>query len=49
MEILKQFRENVNHMAHKSDCMIEICNTHTITLGYQRRFLSHFTFKLHLA
>ena len=49
MEILRQFRENVNYMAHKSDCMIEICNTHTITRSYQRRFLSKFTFKLHLA
>ena len=49
MEMLKQFRENVNCMANKFDCMIEICNTHTITLGYQRRFSSHFTLELHLA
>ena len=36
-------------MAYLSDCMIEICNTHTITWGYQRNFFSQFTFKLHLA
>ena len=29
--------------------MIEICNTHTITVGYQTYFFSHFTFKLLLA
>ena len=33
MKILKQFRTNVNYMAYMSDCMIEICNTHTITFG----------------
>ena len=35
-------------MAYMSDCMIEICNTQTITVGYQKRFLSQITFKLHL-
>ena len=32
-----------------SDCMIEICSTHTITFGYQNLLSSQFTFKLHLA
>ena len=31
-----QFKTNDNYMAYMSDCMIEICNTHTITFGYQR-------------
>ena len=35
---LKQFRTNVNYMAYMSDCMIEICKTHTITFACQRRF-----------
>ena len=49
MKILMQFRTNVNYMAYKSVCLIEICNTHTITFGYQTHLLSQFTFKLHLA
>ena len=49
MKIIMQFRTNVNYMATISDCLIQICNTHTITFGYQTHFLSQFTFKLHLA
>ena len=49
MKILQLFRTNVNYMAKMSDCMIEICSTHTITFAYQTRFSSQFTFKLHLA
>ena len=36
-------------MTYISDCLIEICNTHTITFGYQTHFFSQFTFELHLA
>ena len=36
-------------MAFNSDCLIEICNTHTITFDYQTHFFSQFTFKLQLA
>ena len=49
MKILQQFRTNVNYMAQMTDCMIEICNTHAITFGYQTHFFLQFTFKLHLA
>ena len=49
VKILKQIRTNVNYIAYVSDCMIEICNTHTITFGYQRHFFTQFNFKLHLA
>ena len=44
-----QFRTNVNYMAYISVCLIEICNTHTITFGYQTHFFSQWTFELHLA
>ena len=49
MKVLKQVRTNVNYVAYVSDCMIEICNAHTITFGYERHFSSQFTFKLRLA
>ena len=49
MKIFMQFRTNVNNMACISDCLIEICNTHTITFGYQTHFFSQFTFEWHLA
>ena len=49
MEILMQFRTNVNYMAYISYCLIGICKTHTINFGYQTYFISQFTFKLHLA
>ena len=49
MKIFMQFRTNVNNMAYISDSLIEICNTHTITFGYQTHFFSQFTFELHLA
>ena len=49
MKILMQLRTNVNYMAYMSDCMIEICSTHTTTFGYQTHFSSQFNFKLHLA
>ena len=49
MKIPMHFRTNVNCIAYKSVCLIEICNTHTITFGYQTHLLSQFTFKLHLA
>ena len=49
METLKQFTKNVNYLASISDCVIENCNTHTIPFGYQRRFLSQFTYELLLA
>ena len=49
MKILKQVRTNVNYTAYVSDCITDICNTHTITFGYKRYFLSHFNLKLHLA
>ena len=45
-KILMQFRKNVNYIAYISDNLIEICNTHTITLGYQTQFLSQLTFNL---
>ena len=35
-------------MAYKSDCFIEICNTHAINFGSETYFFSRFTFKLHL-
>ena len=41
------FRTNVNYKAYISNCLIEICNTHTITFDYQTFFFSQFTFKLH--
>ena len=47
MNFLMQFRTNVNYMAFISDCLMEICNAHTITFGYQTHFFSQFTFKLH--
>ena len=34
MKIFMQIRTNVNYVACISDCLIEICNTHTITFGY---------------
>ena len=49
MKIFMQFRTNVSYMAYISDCLIETCNTHTITSGYQTQFFSQFTFKLQLA
>ena len=49
MKIFRQFRTNVNYMANISDCLIEICNTDTITCCYQTHHLSQFTFKFHLA
>ena len=49
MKVLMQFSTNVNYMSYIADCLIEICNTHTITFGYQTHFFSQFTFKLHLA
>ena len=44
-----QIGTNVNYMAYISDCLIEICNTHTITFVYQTHFFSQFGFKLQLA
>ena len=38
MKSLKQFRTNVNYLAYMSDCMIEICNTHTTNFGHQKHF-----------
>ena len=38
MKIIMQFRTNVNYMAYISACLIEICNTHTTTFGYQTHF-----------
>ena len=49
MKVFMQFRKNVNYMAYISDCYIEICNTHTITFGYQTHVFSQFTLELHLA
>ena len=49
MKTFMQFRTNVNYMAYVSECLIEICNTHTITFGYQFLFFSQFTFEFHLA
>ena len=49
MKIFMQFRTNVNYMAYISHCLMEICNTHIITFGYQTHFFSQFTFELHLA
>ena len=49
MKIFMHFRTNVNYMAYISDCLIEICNTQTITFGYQTHFFSPFSFELHLA
>ena len=49
MKIFMQFWTNFNYMASNSDCLIEICNTHTFTFGYQTHFFSQFTFELHLA
>ena len=49
MKILLRFRTNVNYMAYISNYLMEICNTHTITSGYQTHFFSQFTFKLNLA
>ena len=49
MKFLMQFRTYVNHIPYITDCVIEICNTHTITFGYQTHFFPQFTFKLNLA
>ena len=49
MKIFMHFRTNVNYRTYISDCLIEICNTHTVTFGYQTHFFSQFTFQLHLA
>ena len=49
MKIIQQVRKNVNYIAFVSDCVVEICNNHTITFGYQRLFFSQFSFKLHMA
>ena len=49
VKVLMQFRTNVNYMAYISECLTEICNTHTITFGYQTHIFSQFTFELHLA
>ena len=49
MKFLVQVRKNVNYKSYKSDCLIEISNTHTIFFGYQTHFFSQFTFKLQLA
>ena len=49
MKIPMQFRTNVNYMSYISDCLIEICNTHSVTFGYQSHFFSQFTFKLNIA
>ena len=49
MKSFMQFRTNFNYMAYISDCLMEICNTHTINFSYQTHFFSQFTFKLHLA
>ena len=38
MKMLMQFRTNVSYMAYLSDCLMEICNTHTIKFGYQTHF-----------
>ena len=38
MKIAMHFRTNVNYMAYKSDCLIEICYTHSITFDYQTHF-----------
>ena len=44
-----QFRKNVNYKEYLSDFLMEICNTHTITFGYQTHIFSQFIFKLHIA
>ena len=49
MRILMQFRKNVNYKEYLSDFLMEICNTHTITFGYQTHIFSQFIFKLHIA
>ena len=49
MKIFMQLRTNVNYIAYISECLIEICNAHTISFGYQTHLFSQFTFKLHLA
>ena len=49
MKILVQFRLYVNYMPYIVDCLIEICNTHTITFRYQTHFFSQISFTLHLA
>ena len=49
MKVFMQFGKNVNYMAYISDCYIEICNTHTITFGYQTHVFSQFTLESHLA
>ena len=38
IKIFMQLRTNVKYMGYISDCLIEICNTHTITFGYQTHF-----------
>ena len=38
MKIFMQFRTNVNDMAYISDCLNEICNTHTITFWLSHPF-----------
>ena len=49
MKIFMQIGTNLNYMAYISDCLIEICNTHTITFGYWTHFFYQVTFELHLA
>ena len=38
-----KIEKNVNHVACMSDCLSDICNTHTINFDYQRHFFSQFT------
>ena len=49
MKSRMQFRTNVNYMVYRSDCLIDICNTHTTGFGYPTHFSSQFSFRLHLA
>ena len=38
MKIFMQFRTNFNYMAYISDCLIEICNTRTISFWLSHPF-----------
>ena len=48
-KILMQYSTNLNYISYISDILIEICNIHTITFGYQFQLVSQFTFNLDLA
>ena len=38
MKMLMQFRTNFNYMAYKADCLMDICNTHTINFVFRVGF-----------